>query len=91
MFAKGDYVMYEKPYGQPELGRVTAQPNEDMVFVCYHEGCTAALTDAGMLRKATKEEVRSFPGASRLGFHRFDRTCPKRSEECCDGCDAKLG
>lgn len=81
----GDWVIYDPGYKQ-EIGRVT-ECGEHGAFVCYTQGCTAALTLLEHLRPATDAEI---AGASAgIGFHRFDETCPSRVEECCYMCKAK--
>lgn len=69
-FDVGDYVVY-KGTGSYQLGRVASYSNFDRekIFVCYHEGCTAAATKITDLRPATVteqaravQEGRSFNG-----------------------------
>ena len=72
-YAFGDYVMYDPGYMEPEIGRVAGYAGNGGVFVCYHEGCTAACTPSRYLRPATPEETeKARPG---LGNHRFDARC----------------
>lgn len=81
----GEWVMYDPGYKQ-EIGRVT-ECCESSAFVCYTQGCTAASTPLGYLRKATDVEIAKAPAG--IGYHRFDATCPVRDEECCYMCKAK--
>lgn len=87
----GDYVVYKCSYRPPEIGRVVReQPDTNAVFVCYHSGCTAALTPKDMLRPATDDEIASAP--SDLGYHRFDDDCPQYREDVCYGyCGERFG
>lgn len=78
-FAYGDYVIYQ---GR-DLGRVIAVRDGGNVSVCYSTGCTAGLTPAHLLTKATPEQVRTNPDYKNLGFHRFDMTCPKYRADIC--------
>ena len=72
-YSFGDYVVYETGY-KSEVGRVTEDCG-DSVFVCYHDGCTAASTPKEYLRMATDAEIaKSSPN---LGYHRFDGNCPE--------------
>lgn len=74
----GDWVVYDPGYKAPEIGRVT-EDKVDLVFVCYHTGCTAAITDKRHLRRATEAEILAAPDG--IGHHRFDPRCPI-AEEC---------
>lgn len=79
-FKKGDYVIDHNQ----DFGRVArAEEGSNHVSVCYTEGCTSALTLTKGLRLATDEEIKSFPFAQRLGYHRFDDYCPDYEYECC--------
>lgn len=79
----GDFVAYDPGYKEPEIGRVT-RVRGDTVFVCYSGGCTAAATPRALVRPATAAEIARAGG--RLGYHRFDDTCPQHDPECCFGC-----
>lgn len=80
----GEWVVYDPGY-KKEIGRVT-ECGECSAFVCYTQGCTAALTPLEHLRPATDEEIANAPVG--IGFHRFDARCPNRDEECCYMCKA---
>jgi len=80
----GDWVVYDPGY-QQVIGRVT-ECHETNAFVCYTQGCTAALTPLEYLRSATEAEIEK--ASAGIGFHRFDATCPSRIEECCWNCKA---
>ena len=82
----GDWIVYDPGYKQ-EIGRVT-ECREHAAFVCYTQGCTAALTPFEHLRPATDDEIAKAP--SGIGFHRFDATCSSRIDECCYMCNAKF-
>lgn len=84
-YSFGEYVMYEPGYKEPELGRVTKDIG-DHVFVCYHEGCTAASTPRSMLRPATDAEVSE--NIKRFGYRRFEGSCPSYNPDACAGCEA---
>ena len=45
-FFRGDWVVYDPGYKEPEIGRVWSVriDGSDAVFVCYHHGCTPAAT-----------------------------------------------
>lgn len=83
----GDFVVYEPFSGRSEIGRVT-EDRGDTVFVCYHQGCTAASTPKEYLRFADYDEIEDAPIG--IGYHRFDSTCPDRVDEYCYNCKAKL-
>lgn len=85
-FKFGDWVMYDPGY-VTQVGRV-ASVSGDNVYVCYHNGCTASNTPADLLRPATDAEVAN--ASAGIGFHRFDEYCPKRMEDVCYMCRAKL-
>ena len=55
-YGYGDYVVYDPGYRPAEVGRVVRRGRGGW-FVCYHAGCTAALTPDETLRPATAEEV----------------------------------
>ena len=69
----GDYVVYDPGYREPVIGRVTSYAENGGVFVCYHEGWTAACTPTRYLRRATAKEAST--ANPRLGNHRFDVWC----------------
>lgn len=82
-YGYGDYVAYDPGYRPAEVGRVVGR-GRDGWFVCYHEGCTAALTPDEFLRPATAEEAaRAVPG---IGHHRFDAGCPGYDRGACMRC-----
>ena len=81
----GDWVVYDPGYKQ-EIGRVT-ECGDANAWVCYSTGCTAASTPLDCLRPATDKEIAQAPNG--IGFHRFDRFCPSRDEECCFMCRAE--
>lgn len=85
----GDYVVY-KGTGSYQLGRVASYSNFDRenIFVCYHEGCTAAATKIADLRPATvTEQARAVQEGRLFGYHRFDVSCPNYTpERCCTFC-----
>lgn len=76
-YSFGDWVVYDPGYKDPEIGRVT-EDKGDLVFVCYHTGCTAASTYKRSLRRATEAEILAAPGG--IGHHRFDPWCPIAKE-----------
>ena len=84
----GDYVAYDPGWREPEIGRVT-RARGDVVFVCYSDGCTAACTEASMLRPATDEEIAGV--SPHIGYHRFDQECPDYDGSCCSYCEHALG
>lgn len=88
-FDVGDYVVY-KGTGSYQLGRVASYSNFDRekIFVCYHEGCTAAATKIADLRPATvTEQARAVQEGRIFGHHRFDVSCPEYTpERCCTFC-----
>ena len=88
-FDVGDYVVYEKT-GSYRLGRVASYGNFDRenIFVCYHEGCTAAAAKIADLRPATvAEQARAVQEGRIFGHHRFDVSCPDYTpERCCTFC-----
>lgn len=68
------------------LGRVASYSNFDRenIFVCYHEGCTAAATKIADLRPATvTEQARAVQEGRLFGYHRFDVSCPDYTPERC--------
>lgn len=77
MYKFGDWVVYDNGYKQ-EIGRVT-ECRERSAFVCYSRGCTASSTPLEYLRPATDAEIAQAP--ERIGFHRFDETCPDYEED----------
>lgn len=80
----GDYVVYDPGYCEPEIGRYVRSNAAGSAYVCYSDGCTAACTEASLLRPATDEEI---AGASpHIGHHRFDAYCPDYDESCCSFC-----
>ena len=82
-YGYGDYVVYDPGYKPAEVGRVVRRGRGGW-FVCYHEGCTAALTPDEFLRPAAAEEAaRAVPG---IGHHRFDAECPDYDRNVCVGC-----
>lgn len=84
-FDVGDYVVCKKT-GSYQLGRVASYSNFDRekVFVCYHEGCTAAATKIADLRPATvTEQARAVQEGRIFGHHRFDVSCPDYTPERC--------
>lgn len=84
-FDMGDYVVY-KGTGSYQLGRVASYSNFDRenIFVCYHEGCTAAATKIADLRPATvAEQARAVQEGRSFGYHRFDVSCPDYTPEHC--------
>lgn len=84
----GDYVVYDPGYCEPEIGRYVRSNAAGSAYVCYHDGCTAACTEASMLRPATDEEI---AGASpHIGYHRFDQKCPDYDGSCCSYCEHAL-
>lgn len=83
----GDWVVYDPGYTQ-EVGRVT-ECREDVAFVCYSLGCTAAASPLEFLRPAKPAEIAV--ANPTIGFHRFDEFCPSRDDKCCHGCRAKGG
>ena len=83
-YSFGDWVVYDPGYKQ-EIGRV-AECRETSAFVCYTQGCTAASTPLEHLRPATDAEIAKAPAG--IGYHRFDATCPNRSEDACYMCKA---
>lgn len=88
-FDVGDYVVY-KGTGSYQLGHVASYSNFDRenIFVCYHEGCTAAATKIADLRPATvTEQARAVQEGRLFGYHRFDVSCPDYTpERCCTFC-----
>lgn len=84
-YAFGDYVVYK---AKSEVGRVTNDLGAK-AFVCFHRGCTAALTPKSLLWPATAEEIASAdPG---LGHHRFDdEPCPDFEPEACAACQDRF-
>lgn len=82
MFVRGDYVVYDPGYKDPEIGRVT-EDRGGTVFVCYTSGCTAAGTPKEKLRMATNTEVGRAP--KDLGYNRFAAFCPIWDEDVCAG------
>lgn len=84
-FDVGDYVVC-KGTGSYQLGRVASYSNFDRenIFVCYHEGCTAAATKIADLRPATvTEQARAVQEGRLFGYHRFDVSCPDYTPERC--------
>lgn len=84
-FDVGDYVVYKKT-GSYQLGRVASYSNfnRENIFVCYHEGCTAAATKIADLRPATvTEQARAVQEGRIFGHHRFDVSCPDYTPERC--------
>ncbi len=88
---RGDYVEYTDGNGDRNLGRV-ASVRGDIVFVCFHDGCTAAACDVDSLEvvEPTPETLERV----HFGHHRFDDECPDYCEDICKaycpdkGCDA---
>lgn len=85
IFEFGEYVVYEPGQGSTELGRVAKDLGTDTVFVCFHEGCTAAATPRQMLRHATDAEIAT--SDANFGFHRFDDECPEYDPDACFMCN----
>ena len=81
----GDWVVYDPGY-KTEIGRVTEDIGAN-VRVCYHTGCTASATPKMYLRLATEEEITQAPKG--IGYHRFDKYCPKYEEDYCFMCKAR--
>lgn len=84
-FDVGDYVVC-KGTGSYRLGRVASYSNFDRenIFVCYHEGCTAAAAKIADLRPATvTEQARAVQEGRLFGYHRFDVSCPDYTPERC--------
>lgn len=84
-FDVGDYVVCGKT-GSYRLGRVASYSSLDRekVFVCYHEGCTAAAAKIADLRPATAaEQARAVQEGRIFGHHRFDASCPDYTPERC--------
>lgn len=84
-FDLGDYVVC-KGTGSYQLGRVASYSNFDRekIFVCYHEGCTAAAAKIADLRPATvTEQARAVQEGKLFGYHRFDVSCPDYTPERC--------
>lgn len=79
-FVKGDWVVFDPGYGDPEMGRVAADHGKT-VFVCFGEGCTAAATDRSALRLATDTEISRAPKG--IGYHRFSKGCPVYDPDVC--------
>ena len=84
VFRYGDYVVYGPGYCEPEIGRYVSGNAAGNAFVCYHDGCTAACTEASLLRPATAEEIAE--ASPHIGHHRFDAECPEYDAECCSHC-----
>ena len=88
MFEFGDYVEYQPGYlAEPELGRVTEDPGKHVVFVCYHDGCTAAASPRKFLTKVSEEHARASKKFRKFGFNRFDAVCEKYDPDACFGCN----
>ena len=85
VYGFGDWVVYDPGYTR-QVGRVT-DCGDETAHVCYSLGCTAASTPLEHLRPATADEVASADNG--IGFHRFDRYCPSRVDECCFMCRAE--
>lgn len=84
-FDIGDYVIC-RGNGKCQLGRVAGFDNYDRekVFVCCHEGCTAAAAKIANLRPATvTEQARAVQEGRLFGYHRFDVSCPDYTPERC--------
>ena len=92
-FDVGDYVVC-KGTGSYRLGRVASYSNFDreIIFVCYHEVCTAAATKIADLRPATvAEQARAVQEGRLFGYHRFDASCPDYTPERCYTCCPQFG
>lgn len=79
-YGRGDWVVYTV---KNQLGRVW-QDRGDRCSVCYHEGCTPAMTPKELLRPydpAIDGEVNP-----NLGYNRFKESCPEYDPDCCFGC-----
>lgn len=86
MFKFGDWVVYDPGY-KKEIGRVAkVSPNGKSVWVCYHEGCTAASTPVEYLSPYNPEVHTDLTPNDKIGFHRFDWNCPKYDPEACGNC-----
>ena len=59
----------------------------DSAYVCYHTGCTAALTPKSLLRKETEAETAA--AHPMIGNHRFDDWCHDRVDDWCYACRAR--
>ena len=77
----GDHVIYDKSPYEHIIGRVTTVLEQDGVpyaySVCYHAGCTASVTPAFLMRRATSNEIAR---ASK------DAECPNVTPGECDEC-----
>lgn len=84
-FKRGDWVVYDPGYTQ-DIGRVW-EDRGDKVFVCYHFGCTAAASPKYYLSLYDPDKYPDLVPDARIGFHRFDRSCPYYDSSVCFDCD----
>lgn len=87
MLNPGDWVVYECG-SKREIGRVW-KVYEDRCSVCYHQGCTAAMTPISMLRPYDRDKDEDIVPDARIGYHRFDRYCPEYDRTVCGDCGGR--
>lgn len=84
-YGRGDWVVFDNGCRR-EVGRVWRM-GEKVAFVCYRFGCTASATPLAMLKPYDRDEDGDLVPDMRIGFHRFEKTCPVYDPMVCGDCD----